>query len=190
MKSKLEYFIDEHREEFDSQIPDIKIWHKIEKEHSGSTIKFIDRLSLRQIAASIILMISAVSMMVFFETRGIKTSGSTSTQVNNQNTIDDQDNLYQNDIHRMTQMIEIKQTELKEIKKIDPSLYKNFTGTLEQLNKFYNNLEQELKKNPNKEQLLEAMVQNLKLQQELLNQQLSIFQKLKKSKSETHIKNI
>jgi len=39
-----------------------------------------------------------------------------------------------------------------------------------------------LPSNPNREQLLEAMIQNLKLQTELLNQQLLIIQKIKQAK--------
>jgi len=37
--------------------------------------------------------------------------------------------------------------------------------------------------NPNKEELLQAMIYNLQLQIDLLNQQLNIIQKIKQAKS-------
>ena len=87
-------------------------------------------------------------------------------------------------------MVEIKQVELKKIEKLDPALYKIFTESLDKLNSYYYSLKNEFDKTPNKEQLLEAMIQNLRLQQELLNQQLSIFQSIKQQKNEKHNKTI
>jgi hypothetical protein len=44
-------------------------------------------------------------------------------------------------------------------------------------------LKTQLPKNPNREQLLEAMIRNLQLQTELLSQQLQIIQKIKNTKT-------
>jgi hypothetical protein len=50
-------------------------------------------------------------------------------------------------------------------------------------------LKNQLPVNPNREQLLEGMIQNLRLQTELLNQQLNIIKLIKQSKSKTNEKN-
>ena len=74
--------------------------------------------------------------------------------------------------------------ELKAIEKQDPELYHQFDTELRVLNQNYQNLKQELPKNPNQEELLKAMIQNVSMQIELLNQQLEIIQKIKEAKNE------
>ncbi|MDB5210603.1 MAG: hypothetical protein JWQ30_1430, partial [Sediminibacterium sp.] len=96
----------------------------------------------------------------------------------------------EDDIDQISRVVEIKQAKLKEIESVNPVLYKKFVSALDQLNYAYKELEKELNGNPNKEQLMEAMIQNLSLQQELLNQQLSIYQKIKQKKNEKISKNI
>jgi hypothetical protein len=44
-------------------------------------------------------------------------------------------------------------------------------------------LKDQLPKNPNQEELLKAMIQNLQWQIDLLNQQLNIIQKIKEAKN-------
>jgi hypothetical protein len=47
-------------------------------------------------------------------------------------------------------------------------------------------LQKQLPKNPNHEQLLEAMIQNLQLQMKLLNQQLDIIKQINHSKKSAY----
>ena len=98
--------------------------------------------------------------------------------------------MYEQQLDEISKVVNIKQARLKEIEKANPVLYKTFVSALDQLSSNYQELEKELNNNPNKEQLLEAMIQNLSLQQELLNQQLSIFQTIKQNKHESIKKNI
>ena len=79
--------------------------------------------------------------------------------------------------------------ELKEIEKENPNLYKKFVTDINKLDSSYNALKKELPENPNREQLLEAMIENLRLQTEILNQQLSIINQIKASKSTNHDSN-
>jgi len=72
----------------------------------------------------------------------------------------------------------LKQSELKQIEKDHPELYQRFVKDMNKLDSSYQALKTELPKNANRELLLEAMIQNLRLQTELLNQQLSIIKQL------------
>jgi hypothetical protein len=75
----------------------------------------------------------------------------------------------------------------------DPVLYNQFIKDITRLDSSYNALQTQLPENPNREQLLEAMIQNLRLQTDLLNEQLLIIQKIKQSKNkinETNSKSI
>ena len=190
MKNKIEYFIEEHREEFDDEIPNPGLWEKVDRKRSKRKFKWVDTLSLRQMVASVILLLSGIAIIILIQQEGHKNVKGISPALSYKESQEPGDNYYENDIRQMTQMIEIKQNQLKEIKTTDPKLYKDFISSIGQLSLYYRNLEEELKTNPNKDQLLEAMIQNLKLQQELLNQQLSIYKKVKQSKNETRSKNI
>lgn len=187
MKSNLEYFIQEHRDEFDSEVPDGKILKYINTVKTRKKINFTE-FSIRQIAASTIIFLSGISIILLMQIKDPRINRHHNIDAAQSNVEDESVN--QNDIHKMVQIIQIKQSQLKEIQKVNPDLYRNFTNDLKKLDTYYNKLQDELKINPNKEQLLEAMIQNLQLQQEVLNQQLQIIQNLKHTKNESVNKNI
>ena len=83
-------------------------------------------------------------------------------------------------------IVDLKHDELKKIKKDEPLLYKQFSGDVYKLDSVYQSLKKELPKNPNREQLLEAMIQNLQLQMELLNRQLHIIKQINNSKKSAY----
>jgi len=83
-------------------------------------------------------------------------------------------------------IVEIKHDELKKIQKDEPLLYKQFSGDVYKLDSVYQSLKKQLPKNPNREQLLEAMIQNLQLQMELLNRQLHIIKQINNSKKSAY----
>ena len=58
-----------------------------------------------------------------------------------------------------------------------------------QLDSSYKSLESQLSTTPNRELLIEAMIQNLQLQLNVLNQQLNIINQIKQSKSNSNEKN-
>ena len=93
---------------------------------------------------------------------------------------------YAQEVYHFTQLIELKQQELEQLGKDNPDLYKQFMSDINKLDSSYNALKRELPNNPNREQLLEAMIQNLQLQTGLLNQQLQIIQKIKQEKNNSH----
>ncbi|MBC7902691.1 MAG: hypothetical protein H7Y27_04685, partial [Gemmatimonadaceae bacterium] len=81
-----------------------------------------------------------------------------------------------------TRLVEIKQNQIKKIKKDEPLLYQKFAGDFQRLDSTFHILKNQLPVNPNREQLLEAMIQNLQLQTALLNQQLNIIRQINQSK--------
>ncbi len=85
-------------------------------------------------------------------------------------------------------LIEIKHKQLKAIEKDEPLLYKQFASDVNKLDSVYINLKKQLPKNPNREQLLEAMINNLQLQMELLNHQLNIIKQINHSKKAAYEK--
>ena len=79
------------------------------------------------------------------------------------------------------------------IQDIDPDLYKKSQKGIEDLNKAFNHLKNQLPGSINQQKVLELMIQNLQLQEEILNNQLQLIQSLQSpnpSKHEKNVKNI
>jgi len=85
-------------------------------------------------------------------------------------------------------LVEIKQNQIKKIKNDEPLLYKQFAGDFNKLDSTFHILKKQLPVNPNREQILEAMIQNLQYQESLLNQQLNIIKKINNTKKEAYEK--
>jgi hypothetical protein len=95
---------------------------------------------------------------------------------------------YKEEMYHYARLVEIKHKELKTIEKDEPLLYRQFAGDVNKLDSTYRLLEKQLPQNPNREQLLEAMLQNLQLQMGLLNHQLDIIKQINHSKQKAYEK--
>jgi hypothetical protein len=92
------------------------------------------------------------------------------------------------EMYHYARLVELKHKELKTIEKDEPLLYRQFASDVNKLDSVYRNLQEQLPKNPNREQLLEAMLQNLQLQMGLLNHQLDIIKQINHSKKTAYEK--
>jgi len=188
--SKLEKFIEHNRDDFDDRSPSDKVWENIEaavikKEKKRSVITPFYKWG---IAASILLMISISIFLLVNKNRPAEIS----TVKNNDPVDSTVFKVAPEEAPQMVQfakLIETKQEELKVIAKEQPELYKKFTSDINQLDSSYNTLKTRLSETPNKEMLIEAMIQNLQLQLNILNQQLNIIKQIKNSKSNSNEKN-
>ena len=86
------------------------------------------------------------------------------------------------EVNQFAKMIALKQEELRSLAKDQPELYQRFTKDIDQLDSSYNILKKQLSATPNWELLLEAMIQNLQLQLNVLNQQFNIINQIKQKK--------
>ena len=95
---------------------------------------------------------------------------------------------YQEEMYHYARLVEIKHRELKKIEADEPLLYQQFASDVNKLDSVYHALDHQLVKSPNREQLLEAMIQNLQLQMGLLNHQLEIVKQINHSKKSAYEK--
>ncbi|RYY30759.1 MAG: hypothetical protein EOO04_03890 [Chitinophagaceae bacterium] len=195
MKQNLEDFIRENRAAFDTEEPPVKVWKNLEEEladpekKSGSKIIIFRRWL---IAASVVTAISLGAFLLLKKNneRSLSNKGNGGRERVEQNIIMNEINpTYAKEVYHFTQLIELKQTELKQIGKDQPELYRQFMGDITMLDSAYKKLRKELPANPNREQLLEAMIQNLQLQTDLLNQQLRVIKQIKQSKKTSNESN-
>ena len=193
MKSRFEQYIEQHRDEFDSEDPSPDSWQKLHAKIAGEKKPVIKHLFFKSwLIAAAMTGIAALLVLTLIKSPSadplaVNTSGESTELLNEINPT------YAKEVYHFTQLIEIKQNELKKMQKADPVLYNSFIKDITRLDSSYNALKTQLPENPNREQLLEAMIQNLRLQTDLLNEQLMIIQKIKQSKNkinETNSKSI
>ena len=187
MNNNLKKFIRDNRNEFDDKVPSAGVWENIEASLSPGKKKkksIIRPLYKWTMAAAAVLIFSAGVYFVLFEKRSTGTPAALPGSVEPENT----DPGITPQITQFVKMIDMKQAELKTLAAEQPELYRKFTTDLDQLDSSYNTLKTQLNAAPNREMLLEAMIQNLQLQLSVLNQQLNIINQIKQSKKNSHEK--
>jgi septal ring factor EnvC (AmiA/AmiB activator) len=186
MSNKLKNFISDNRKAFDDEMPSGRVWENIEvscteKKNTKSILTPLYKWSL---AAAAVLVIS---LGIYFAAS--KKPGDTIITVGTEIDIDKLAPEIVPQMNHFVKMIDTKQEELKTLTKDQPELYQQFSIAINQLDSSYNNLKNQLSATPNREMLLEAMIQNLQLQLDVLNQQLNIINQIKESKNYSHEKN-
>ena len=178
----LEEFIQNNREAFNDCEAPTGLWDKIDKslgkeniqkfELDEIVIKFkkssISKLKIWAMAASVLLVISYLS--IFYLNNKSDSTEQIIAEVAPQ---------YGSKMIHYTSLIESKRVEITQIETHDPVMYKEFTSEIEKLNQDYQSLQTELSQTPNQEDLVQAMVQNLQVQLDILNRQLIIIEKVK-----------
>jgi len=189
MSTPLEDFIRNNREQFDAGEPDPALWKKLE--HQLQPVRKqgkVRAMKLLRISAAAIILVLAGAGLYFLVLPGNKPDALSQQKEQRVDTMLEAINPgYAKEVYHFTKLIETQQHELQQLEKENPELYRQFLGDINKLDSSYNALKNELPANPNREQLLEAMIRNLQLQTELLNQQLSIIKQIKQSNS--HEKN-
>ncbi len=189
MSDQLKDFIDKNRQAFDANEPGPQLFKRIEKQMTGKgkTKKmFIN--PLRFAAAAVMLIV--ISGIVYTIVNKKKSAGDPvvkTTQPPLEEVALIGDPAFAKQIVYFQEIIGLQQSELKLLEKEYPQLYKQFVGDITELDSSYQSLKTNLPTNPNREMLLEAMIQNLQLQSELLNRQLLIIKEIKQ-KSKRHEK--
>ncbi|MFT3908645.1 MAG: hypothetical protein QM737_04420 [Ferruginibacter sp.] len=176
MSDKLENFISENRKDFDDKSPSGNVWDNVEAALTGKKKKkaVLAPIIKWSMAAAAILIIGVVIYLI------------PAKKTNTGNDVLNTDNIESPDlpeVRAFAKIIVSKQEELKQIAKEQPELYNKFTKDIIQLDSSYNALKNQLSVTPNKEMLVEAMIQNLQLQLSVLNQQLNIIKEIKQLKT-------
>ena len=175
----IEDFIKNNREAFDSYEPGERVWKALESKFPESKRRTPGMTTIAWIrwsaAAAVILFLGAG--IYYFSRPEAQLSPVVVLQHN------DIPPEYAEEVYHFTRLIGIKQKELNKIKKQEPELYRKFSTDIGRLDSSYQMLKTELPGNPNEELVLEAMIENLRIQIDLLNEQLFIIQKIKQTKN-------
>lgn len=183
-KDRLERFVRDNREDFDTWEPSEALWGRIAENlgdapslPAASPVKTTRLRGLGsayfdwRIAAGIILALGLSYLFYLNKEYGVTRDPQVALTVP----------AYAREFTQYNQAIEQKRDELIRLTSDNPELYKEFAADLDRLEKSYGNLRSELPQAPNQEALIQAMIQNLQWQIDLLNQQLTILQRIKKA---------
>jgi LPS O-antigen subunit length determinant protein (WzzB/FepE family) len=184
MSNKLKNFIQDNRRAFDDEMPPGKIWDHIEASFSDVPKKRTTPGLMYKwtIAAAAMLVIASGIYYLAVKKDPVTPIAAIEKETGNLPPE------YESQMNLFAGMIYTKQEELKILAGEQPELYRTFTTALNQLDSSYHTLKNQLGSTPNREMLLEAMIQNLQLQLNVLNQQLNIINQIKQSKKDNHEK--
>lgn len=191
MSDKLKQFIDENREAFDADAPQPKLWdameQKLNSNKKSSLFNFRKPMAWAASFTGLIILAAAIYSLVQKDSTVNDLAGpATDPKIE---LVDVLDPIQAQQIAQFQEVIESKQSELKQLEKEQPELYKEFIGDINSLDSTYSMLKRKLPENPNREMLLEAMISNLQMQSDLLSRQLKIIREIKQ-KSIAHEKQV
>ncbi len=183
MKENLENFINDNRDAFDSYEPGNKVWKAIEEELPADKKKQATILRMAWVRwSAIAAAILVITTSVYYFSPFTKKQDNQTVAISDNSEVPAE---YAEEVYHFTKLIELKHKQLKKIEKEQPELYRQFSGDISKLDSNYQVLRNELPGHPNQEVLIQTMISNLKWQIDLLNQQLTIIQKIKHSKKTT-----
>ncbi|MEO6524838.1 MAG: hypothetical protein ABIN91_24345 [Mucilaginibacter sp.] len=192
MSKRLENFIKNNTDEFDDLEPGNDLWTKIEAKLPATEVQLPKReaktftLGFVMRVAALIIVVMAIGFVCY-----IKTEKHDHTNTRDiANAISPE---YAKQQAHYVSLVETKRTELRTLAKNDPQLYKEFSGELAKMDSTYKKLNKDLVTSPDQESVLRAMIRNLQIQTEVLNQQLNVieqFNQSKKQQKDHEIKNI
>jgi hypothetical protein len=184
-KDRLERFVRDNRDGFDTFLPQDSLWNRIEGELRIETPAAPEQLPKKvrrldspyfdwRIAAGVFLALGIGFLVYLNNEYGITRDPRVALKVPT----------YAREFNQYNVAIDQKREEIIKLAHNNPELYKDFAADLKSLEVSYKTLRSNLSNAPNQEALLEAMVQNLQWQVDLLNQQLDILQRINKVKND------
>jgi hypothetical protein len=188
MSDKLKQFIEENRKAFDTEEPGSRVFNKIQQELSGTNTPMpARRVSMVWAACIAGIIVLSAGLYFVWSKKNTVPGPVVKESIHDTEEASYGDPVYAKQIYHFKELIGLKQSELKQLETENPELYNQFAGDINQLDSSYQSLKIKLAENPNREMLLEAMIQNLQLQSDLLNRQLFIIKEIKQ-KSNRHEK--
>ncbi len=183
MSKQLEDFIRNNRRQFDDLEPGDELWARIEQRLPQPAKEVQLKRELKtyslgfvlKIAASIVL-IMGIGFFAYLHT-GKKQPGVDLAAINPE---------YAKQQMHYASLVEAKRTEVRTIAKADPKLYQAFSTEIEKMDATYKKLNHDLATSPNQERVLRAMIRNLQIQTQVLNQQLEVIEQYNNFKTQNH----
>ncbi len=170
----LEKFIKENRAAFDDKMPPEDAWHNINDRLDNSETKVVPISTYLWRAAVVVLLVAVAWLLVDRSDRDGTIAGTNEFINDNEIAFNDVEAFYMNEI-------ETKQSLIIQFVSDNPELDKDLLGEIDQLDSTYQMLKSAAEVGQS-ERIIDAMVLNLQMRIDILNQQLEVLEKIKKIK--------
>ena len=194
MSNDLEKFIRKNRSDFDDTSPSGNVWENIER--SLPVKKQAKRFTITDIykwsAAAAIFFVALTSVYFLFirkyshENPAMNTGPEKAAPYS----INNMSMEFAAEFREASEAVKNKQEELRSAIASDPELYRKFQADLTALDSSYRVLRDQAGQTVNPDVIIKAMIENLRLQSELLGRQLMIIHEIKTTKTSKNEKNI
>ena len=180
---ELEKFIQDNRDGFDSEIPDVDTWDKIVKlEPHKSKFTISWRVVASRAAAVVFIFVASYYFHEFTANRKVSKDENSITATFAKN--EQYQKFVEAEQYYNSKIVQRKK-ELFLLTSDKPVLHKEVNKDLDDLNQMLLSLKEDLKDNADNQEVIEAMIQNYMLRLEILEDMLNII-KSKQDKKETH----
>ncbi|OOQ57600.1 hypothetical protein [Mucilaginibacter pedocola] len=185
MSKRLEDFMADNREEFDDLVPRADIWNNISKElDAWEADEQPKKREAKTYSLGFVLRVAAMIIVVMGIGFGVYTQSQKGQPGDNSINLAEINPTYAKQQAQYASLVETKKVQLKKVAKFDPQLYNEFNNELLKMQANYSKLRTDLATSPNQERVLRAMIRNLQVQAEVLNQQLSVIEQFNQSKKD------
>jgi hypothetical protein len=187
MSKQLEDFIRNNSEQFDDLEPRMELWGRIAtelqqqdkiSEQAGKREAKTFSLGFVMRVAAVVIMVMGLGFILYVKN---EKSGKIDYAAINPE--------YAKQRVEYASLVQAKRTEVKNLTIRNPDLYKEFSADIANMDSTYKKLNHDLATSPNQERVLRAMIRNLQIQTEVLNQQLNVIEQFnefkKQQKNET-----
>ncbi|WP_316750184.1 hypothetical protein [Pedobacter gandavensis] len=174
-KRSIEEYIKENKKEFDFKTPSDQLWARIDAGLDKEKVKKKSGMPFWFGIAASLMLIMTVTFIYTYRNRDQELQ------------IADISPVYGKKEMKFASLIEEKKDSLQVFAKKNPVLYAKFSADLNQLDGDYEKMKKDLQNSPNQEVVVRAMVKNLELQLQVINQQLSIIHQVNQYKEENQI---
>ena len=200
MENEFEKYLQQNRDRFENGSPSPRVWEKLQRdivEHQGRRHRVIRMRRISwSIAASILLCIG-ITVALLKNKSQVNRNAITDNASHGDSVIDRQkimaakmeldgaervagvtDGKTRESLYHYTKLIETRQKEMAALRQVDPDLYARSQKALTDLDVVYNRLKKQLPKSIDQQKILKSLIQNLKMQEQILNNQLQLLEEL------------
>ncbi|MFY7793171.1 MAG: hypothetical protein ACOVQS_05300 [Chitinophagaceae bacterium] len=189
MKDPLKTFIEQHRDDFDTEIPPASLFDRTASGLRNANANHPRlRIPVRTGMAAAACILAFVSYLAIRNTATTTDPEMASVPARGEIQIQADPLLQRIDsgsareMQLMAREANQRESGLVLLRKDDPELYQRFLSDLAELDSVYNSLREMLTRTPNHQQLIEAMEINLQMRLQLLERQNMVIQDIKRNK--------
>ncbi len=175
----LKKYIKQHRDEFDSEEPRKKVWDKIENSISKKEVSTISIGGWLWRAAAVFLLLTTSVLLIDRAQQPEAIIVADEGDGSFMEEFDNAERFYLNQIDEM-------QSKLSDYAQ-DELISQQFMVDLNNLDSLYNTLKSDFRDSGSNERIADALIQNLRIRMEIINQQLMILERIKQQRNDENI---